>query len=54
MAYKCILLLIIGIVMAVYGLIKAVKSDFNDADAIIWVCTAELPILLGTLLAIFI
>lgn len=40
--------------MAANGIRKAVKSRFNDVDAIIWCWAAELPILAGVLLARFI
>ena len=54
MAYICILLIITGIFMAAKGIRKAVKSKFNDVDAIVWCWVAELPILVGALLARFI
>lgn len=54
MIYICILLIITGIAMLVNGIRKAVKSKFNDLDAIIWCWAAELPIITGSLLATFI
>lgn len=54
MAHICILLIITGICMAANGIRKAIKSKFNDVDAIIWCWVAELPILAGALLARFI
>lgn len=54
MIYICILLIITGIAMLVNGIRKAVKSKFNDLDAIIWCWAAELPIITGSLLARFI
>lgn len=54
MVYVCILLIITGICMAANGIRKAVKSKFNDVDAIVWCWVAELSILVGALLARFI
>lgn len=40
--------------MMANGIRKAVKSKFNDLDAISWCWAAELPILVAGLLARFI
>lgn len=54
MACICTLLIITGIFIAANGIRKVVKSKFNDVDAIVWCWVAELPILVGALLARFI
>lgn len=54
MIFVCILLIVTGIAVMANGIRKAVKSKFDDLDAVAWCWAAELPILAGGLLARFI
>lgn len=54
MIYICVLLMVTGIAVMANGIKKAVKSKFNDLDAIAWCWAAEIPIMAAGLLARFI